>query len=102
VKRIQAGLPRPLGATWTKRGVNFAIFSTHATRVEICLFDAGSGAELGRCDLPARTGDIWHGLLSPRRAGPGTHYAFCVHGPNQPEKGHRFDATVALIDPYAR
>jgi glycogen operon protein len=102
VKRIQAGLPRPLGATWTKRGVNFAIFSTHATRVEICLFDAGSGAELGRCDLPARTGDIWHGLLSPRRAGPGTHYAFCVHGPNQPEKGHRFDATAALIDPYAR
>jgi isoamylase len=102
VNRIQAGTARPLGATWTDRGVNFALFSRNATRVELCLFDADSGAEVGRCDLPARTGDIWHGLLSPRRAGPGTHYAFCVHGPNEPEKGHRFDATAALIDPYAR
>jgi isoamylase len=102
VKRIQAGKPRPLGATCTNRGVNFALFSSNATRVEVCLFDADSGAEVGRCDLPARTGDIWHGLLAPRRAGPGTHYAFCVHGPNEPEKGHRFDATAALIDPYAR
>jgi isoamylase len=102
VKRIQAGVPRPLGATWTKHGVNFALFSSHATRVELCLFDAAGGAEVGRCDLPARTGDIWHGMLSPRRARPGTHYAFCVHGPNEPEKGHRFDATAALIDPYAR
>jgi glycogen operon protein len=102
MKRIQAGMPRPLGATWTNRGVNFALFSRNATRVEVCLFDADSGAEVGRCDLPGRTGDVWHGLLSPRRAGPGTHYAFCVHGPNEPEKGHRFDATAALIDPYAR
>jgi glycogen operon protein len=102
VKRIQAGTPRPLGATWTNRGVNFALFSKNATRVEICLFDADNGVEVARCDLPARTGDIWHGLISPRRAGPGTHYAFYVHGPNEPEKGHRFDATVPLIDPYAR
>jgi isoamylase len=102
VKRIQAGTPRPLGATWTDHGVNFALFSKNATRVEVCLFDADSGAEVWRCDLPARTGDVWHGLLSPRRAGPGTHYAFHVHGPNEPEKGHRFDATAALIDPYAR
>jgi isoamylase len=102
VKRTQAGKPRPLGATWTDRGVNFALFSRNATRVEICLFDADSGAEVARCDLPARTGDIWHGLISSRRAGPGTHYAFCVHGPNEPEKGHRFDATTPLIDPYAR
>jgi isoamylase len=102
VKLIQAGMPRPLGATWTKRGVNFALFSSNATRVEVCLFDADSGAETARCDLPARSGDIWHGLIAPRHAGPGTHYAFCVHGPNEPEKGHRFDATAALIDPYAR
>jgi isoamylase len=102
VKPIQAGLPRPLGATWTKRGVNFALFSSHAIRVEVCLFDADGGAELLRCDLPARTGDVWHGLIPPRRAGPGTHYAFYVHGPNEPENGHRFDATAALIDPYAR
>jgi isoamylase len=102
LKAIQAGSPRPLGATWNKHGVNFALFSGHATRVELCLFDAQSGAETARHDLPARTGDVWHGLLSPRRAGPGTHYAFCVHGPNEPENGHRFDATVPLIDPYAR
>ena len=102
MKAIQAGLPRPLGATLTKHGVNFALFSSNATRVEVCLFNAEGGAELVRYDLPARTGDIWHGLISPRRAGPGSHYAFYVHGPNEPEKGHRFDATVALIDPYAR
>jgi isoamylase len=102
LKAIQAGLPRPLGATWNKNGVNFALFSGHATRVELCLFDAQSGAETARYDLPGHTGDVWHGLLSPRRAGPGTHYAFCVHGPNDPQNGHRFDATVPLIDPYAR
>ena len=102
MKAIQAGLPRPLGATWTKRGVNFALFSSNATRVEVCLFDAQSGAEVLRCDLPGRTGDIWHGLLSPRRAAPGTRYAYFVHGPMEPEKGHRFDATAALIDPYSR
>jgi glycogen operon protein len=94
-------MPRPLGATLTNRGVNFALFSKNATRVEVCLFDA-NGSEVARCDLPARTGDVWHGLISPRHAGPGTHYAFCVHGPNEPQNGHRFDPTAALIDPYAR
>jgi isoamylase len=102
VRLIQAGSPRPLGATWTKRGVNFALFSSHATRVEVCLFDAETDAELARYDLPARTADVWHGLISPRRAGPGTHYAYHVHGPNEPENGHRFDPTVGMIDPYAR
>ncbi|HEY5263502.1 MAG TPA: glycogen debranching protein GlgX [Steroidobacteraceae bacterium] len=102
MKLIQSGMPRPLGATWTKQGVNFAVFSSHATRIEVCIFDAGSGAEVARYDLPARTGDVWHGLISPRHAGPGTHYAFRVHGPHEPDKGHRFDATAALIDPYAR
>jgi isoamylase len=91
-----------LGATWSQRGVNFALFSSNATRVEVCLYDASSGAEVARYDLPGRTGDVWHGLVSPRRAGPGSHYAFCVHGPNDPQAGQRFDATVPLIDPYAR
>jgi isoamylase len=95
-------MPRPLGATWTERGVNFAIFSSHATRIEVAIFDATNGAELARYDLPARTGDVWHGLLSARRAGPGAHYAFYVHGPNDAQMGHRFDANIALIDPYAR
>jgi len=102
VKILQAGSPRPLGATWTKRGVNFALYSSHASRVEVGLFDAQSGAEVARFDLPGRTGDVWHGLASPRRAGPGTHYAFFVHGPNLPDEGHRFDPGIALIDPYAR
>jgi glycogen operon protein len=91
-----------LGATWNQHGVNFAVFSSHATRVELALFDAASGAESVRYDLPARTGDIWHGFLPAGRAGPGVHYSFYVHGPNDPERGHRFDPAVALIDPYAR
>jgi isoamylase len=99
---MQPGSPRPLGATLTKHGVNFALFSSAATRVEVCLFDPQSGAETARYDLPKRTGEIWHGLLAPRRAGPGTHYAFCVHGLNDSASGQRFDASVPLIDPYAR
>jgi isoamylase len=102
VRILQSGSPRPLGATWTKRGVNFALFSSHASRVEVALYDAQSSAEVARYDLPGRTGDVWHGLASPRRAGPGTLYAFHVHGPDQPDQGHRFDASRALIDPYAR
>jgi isoamylase len=102
VQTIQAGSSRPLGATLTRHGVNFALFSRHATRVELAIFDPESGEEIGRFDLPARTGDIWHGLLPPRRAGAGTHYAFFVHGPDEPEKGHRFDPSAELIDPYAR
>jgi isoamylase len=102
LKAIQTGSPRPLGATWNQQGVNFALFSRNATRVEVCLFDAASGAETARYDLTARTGDVWHGLISARRAALGTPYGFCVHGPDDPQNGHRFDATVPLIDPYAR
>jgi isoamylase len=102
VKPIHAGTPRPLGASWTERGVNFAVFSGNATRVEVCLFDADSGVEFARYDLPGRTGDIWHGLVSPRRGAAGSHYAYCVHGPDEPHNGHRFDPRIPLIDPYAR
>jgi glycogen operon protein len=96
-----AGLPRPLGATLTKRGVNFALYSSRATRVEVCLFDAETDAVTARYDLPGRTGEVWHGLVPARRAGIGTHYAFCVHGPDQPDQGLRFSDAM-LIDPYAR
>jgi glycogen operon protein len=102
VKQIQAGVPRPLGATWTRAGVNFAIFSAHATRVEVCIFDPLNGAEIARYELPARTGNVWHGLLPPHGASPGTLYAFCIDGPYAPEQGHRFDPSVALLDPCAR
>jgi isoamylase len=99
---IQAGLPRPLGATWTGNGVNFAIFSSRATRVEICIFDPASGALQRRCELPARSGDVWHGCLASPLAGPESLYAFHIHGPNEPQNGLRFDARVELLDPYAR
>ena len=82
--------------------MNFAIFSSHATRVQVGILDAFTGAEIMRYDLPARTGDVWHGLVSAHLAGPGAHYAFFVHGPHQPENGHRFDGNVPLLDPYAR
>ena len=99
---IQPGSARPLGATWSRRGVNFAVYSSHATRVELVIFDAVSGGEAARYDLPSRTGDVWHGLLSARLAGPGTHYAFCAHGPSEPEEGLRFDPAAMLLDPHAR
>jgi glycogen operon protein len=102
VNSIQPGSERPLGATWSRRGVNFAVYSSHATRVELVIFDAVKGEEVARHDLPARTGDVWHGLLSARLAGPGTHYAFCAHGPNEPENGHLFDPARMLLDPHAR
>jgi isoamylase len=102
VQTTQAGSPRPLGATLTRHGVNFALLSRHATRVELAIFDPQTGEESARYDLAARTGDIWHGLVPPRRAGAGIPYAFFVHGPDEPEKGLRFDPSAELIDPYAR
>ncbi len=99
--QINAGSPRPLGVACSEQGVNFAMYSSNATRVELCLYDAQGVAEVARCDLPGRTADVWHGLVPASRVGPGSHYAFCVHGPNEPQNGHRFDAAVPLIDPYA-
>ncbi|HEY2676754.1 MAG TPA: glycogen debranching protein GlgX [Steroidobacteraceae bacterium] len=98
---IGTGSPRPLGATPTEHGVNFALFSSNATRVELCLFDARNNTEITRCDLPGRTAEVWHGLVPPQSAGPGSYYAYCVHGPDEPQNGHRFDAATPLIDPYA-
>ncbi len=99
---IQAGLPRPLGATWSEGGVNFAIFSSHATRIELCVYDAATGSSRVRVDLPSRSGDVWHGSLAPHLAPPGSSYAFYVHGSSDPSNGHRFDGSIALLDPYAR
>ncbi|MGA9027641.1 MAG: glycogen debranching protein GlgX [Steroidobacteraceae bacterium] len=102
MKSIQKGSPRPLGATCSKRGVNFALFSSAADRVEVCLYDETSGEELSRHELPGRTGNTWHGMVSSRRARPGTPYAFRVFGPNDPQNGLRFDPDSRLIDPCAR
>ncbi len=94
------GSPNPLGATWDGLGVNFALFSAHATRVELCLFDDTGAVEIGRVDLPEFTDEVWHGYLPDAR--PSTVYGYRVHGPFSPEAGHRFNPHKLLLDPYAR
>jgi isoamylase len=99
--RIQPGFPYPLGATWDGAGVNFALFSQHATRVELCLFDSpDSQQESVRFDLPEQTDEIWHGRLPGLF--PGQLYGYRVHGPYQPEAGQRFNPHKILLDPYAK
>ncbi len=98
--RIAEGLPHPLGATWTGLGVNFALFSANATKVELCLFDSRGRTELERIELPEYTDEVWHGYLPDAR--PGTVYGYRVHGPHAPEQGHRFNPHKLLLDPYAR
>jgi glycogen operon protein len=97
---LEHGSPQPFGASLTPRGVNFAVFSAHAHRIELCLFDA-AGRETARIDLPSRTGDIWHGLLPAEFGGAGTLYGYRVHGPYQPGDGHRFNPAKLLVDPCA-
>ncbi|MDQ2695258.1 MAG: glycogen debranching protein GlgX [Pseudomonadota bacterium] len=92
------GQPFPLGATWDGEGVNFALFSAHAERVQLCLFDALDRET--RIDLPCMTDQIWHGYLPG--AGVEQLYGFRVHGPYEPARGHRFNPHKLLIDPYAR
>ncbi|PAU63077.1 glycogen debranching enzyme GlgX [Pseudomonas sp. PIC25] len=98
--RIREGLPFPLGATWDGLGVNFALFSAHATKVELCLFDDKGEVELERIELPEYTNEIWHGYLPD--AHPGQIYGYRVHGPYEPDAGHRFNPNKLLIDPYAK
>ena len=97
---IREGLPHPLGATWDGQGVNFALFSAHATRVEVCLFDEQGQRETARVELPEYTDEIWHGYLPG--VSPGTIYGYRVHGPYEPDQGHRFNPNKLLLDPYAR
>ncbi len=98
--RLSEGSPYPLGATWDGLGVNFALFSAHATKVELCLFDAQGRREIERIALPEYTDEVWHGYLPDAR--PGTVYGYRVHGPYEPTAGHRFNPSKLLIDPYAR
>jgi isoamylase len=97
---LEHGSPQPLGASLTHRGVNFAVFSAHARRIDLCLFDP-SGREIARLELPSRTGDIWHGLLPAAFGGAGTLYGYRAHGPYQPSEGHRFNPAKLLVDPCA-
>ncbi len=98
--RITEGKPLPLGATWDGLGVNFALFSAHATKVELCLFDDAGETELERIELPEYTDEVWHGYLPSAR--PGTVYGYRVHGPYEPDAGHRFNPNKLVLDPYAR
>lgn len=97
--RIREGLPHPRGATWDGRGTNFALFSANATKVEVCIFDDKGERELHRTELPEYTNQIWHGYLPDVK--PGTIYGYRVHGPYEPEAGHRFNPNKLLLDPYA-
>jgi glycogen operon protein len=92
---LTAGQPAPLGAHVVKGGVNFTLFSVHAHRVELCLFDEEGNEQ--RVDLPARTGDVWHGFLAGLKAGQ--RYGYRVHGPWDPAQGHRFNPMKLVIDP---
>jgi len=98
--RVREGQPFPLGATWDGLGVNFALFSANAQRVELCVFDGDGERELERIELPEYTDEVWHGYLPDAR--PGTIYGYRVHGPYAPDAGHRFNPNKLLVDPYAK
>ena len=99
--RVWPGRPYPLGATWDGLGVNFALYSEHATRVELCLFDGvDAEREAVRIDLPEYDEHVWHGYLPELR--PGQLYGYRVHGPYEPGRGQRFNPHKVLADPYAK
>src|SRR5688572_2371188 len=97
---VKEGLPYPRGATWDGKGVNFALFSANATKVEVCLFDQAGKTEKERIELPEYRDETWHGYVP--EIGPGAIYGYRVHGPYAPEEGHRFNPNKLLLDPYAR
>lgn len=100
LQRVWSGAPYPLGASWDGKGVNFALFSAHAEKVELCLFDARTQREVERVVLPEYTDEVWHGYLPDCR--PGQLYGYRVHGPYEPTVGHRFNPNKLVLDPYAR
>jgi len=98
--RLRPGVAYPLGATWDGKGVNFALFSATAERVELCLFDETGKRERERLELFEHTDEIWHGYAPELR--PGQLYGYRVYGPYQPQAGHRFNHHKLLLDPYAK
>ncbi|HXX84930.1 MAG TPA: glycogen debranching protein GlgX [Casimicrobiaceae bacterium] len=99
ITAVWPGRPDPRGATWDGEGVNFALFSESAERVELCIFDDAGRRELQRIALNERTDQVWHCYLPEAR--PGLLYGYRVHGPYRPEEGHRFNPHKLLLDPYA-
>src|SRR3954463_13794765 len=98
--RLSAGSPYPLGATWDGLGTNFAVFSAHAERIDLCLFDPSGKRQIHAFTLPERTDEVWHGYLPNARAG--LLYGYRAYGPYDPQNGHRFNQYKLLLDPYAR
>lgn len=96
---IKAGKPDSLGSAFDGDGVNFAVYSAHATKIELCLYD-DEGRETERLKLPDRSGDVWHGYVPGLK--PGQAYGYRVYGPHDPANGHFFDPGKTLLDPYAR
>ena len=96
--KIWPGTPYPLGATWDGTGTNFSIFSEVATRIELCLFDENGNES--KIDLPEVTAFIWHGYVP--NVGPGQRYGYRVHGPWEPDNGHRCNPAKLLLDPYSK
>jgi len=99
-EKLLPGLPYPLGATWDGLGINFAVFSSHAERIDLCLFEPSGRHEIARYTLPEYTDEIWHGYLPDATAG--LLYGYRAYGRYEPEHGHRFNHHKLLIDPYAR
>jgi isoamylase len=98
--RVREGNSQAHGAIWDGKGTNFTLFSAHATRVEVCLFDRLGKSELERITLPEYTDQIWHGYIPDVH--PSDVYGFRVHGPYEPHAGHRFNPNKLVLDPYAR
>jgi glycogen operon protein len=98
--KVEPGSPSPLGASWDGRGVNFAIVSENAERIELCLFDSSGRRETDRIVLPEYTNQTWHVYLVGIQ--PGQLYGYRVYGPYEPRAGHRFNPNKLLLDPYAR
>jgi isoamylase len=99
--KIWPGKSYPLGATWDGKGVNFALFSEHATKVELCLFDSADATQPSVCiTLPEYTDQVWHAYLP--EVLPGQLYGYRVHGPFEPGQGHRFNPNKIVLDPYAK
>jgi isoamylase len=100
ISAVWPGAPYPLGATWDGEGVNFALFSAHAEKVALCVFDPSGRRELQRIALREQTDQTWHCYLPETR--PGMLYGYRVDGPYKPQQGQRFNANKLLIDPYAK
>ncbi|HEY1898817.1 MAG TPA: glycogen debranching protein GlgX [Steroidobacteraceae bacterium] len=98
--RVREGSSQAHGAIWDGKGTNFTLFSAHATKVEVCLFDSVGGTELERIALPEYTDQVWHGYIPDVH--PASVYGMRVHGPYEPKEGHRFNPNKLVLDPYAR